>query len=254
MELTPESVFSLLQSKDKFPVDFDDAWKWIGYSRKDNAKQSFENAGFLEEMDFRFFLNIQEKSGKGRPTDKIYLTVDCFKSFSMMAGTAKGKEVRKYFLECERRLWDILEEQKAQQKERVVKAVVQEDHDPWVKRFEDEFFVEAYRITGWKRPEKGHPACMGQLINQVVYDYFPEGVPERLREVNPKNEKGRRSRKHHQYLTTSLGIPVLNTQKAATIAVMRLSPDQNPEQFRKNMLKACGTRIQLELPVLPDVG
>jgi hypothetical protein len=35
-------------------------------------------------------------------TEFIYLTVDCFKSLGMMAGTQKGKEVRKYFLECEK--------------------------------------------------------------------------------------------------------------------------------------------------------
>ena len=37
-----------------------------------------------------------------RPTQQIYLTVECFKMWGMMAGTQQGKEVRKYFLECER--------------------------------------------------------------------------------------------------------------------------------------------------------
>lgn len=34
--------------------------------------------------------------------EKIELTVECFKSLGMMAGTEKGKAIRKYFLECER--------------------------------------------------------------------------------------------------------------------------------------------------------
>ena len=37
-DLTPEIVFSLIQSDEKFPVDFEDAWQWIGYGRKDSAK------------------------------------------------------------------------------------------------------------------------------------------------------------------------------------------------------------------------
>lgn len=32
------------------------------------------------------------------------LTVDCFKSLGMMAGTEQGKKIRRYFLECERQL------------------------------------------------------------------------------------------------------------------------------------------------------
>ena len=40
----------------------------------------------------------------GRPSEFIKLTIDCFKSFGMMAGTEKGKEIRRYFLMCERQL------------------------------------------------------------------------------------------------------------------------------------------------------
>ena len=35
-------------------------------------------------------------------TEFIYLTVECFKSLGMMAGTEQGKQIRKYFIECER--------------------------------------------------------------------------------------------------------------------------------------------------------
>ena len=52
-------VFGLLEAESQFPVDFDLAWQWIGYSRKDNAKSALENAGFLAGTDFQVFLNIQ---------------------------------------------------------------------------------------------------------------------------------------------------------------------------------------------------
>ncbi|NJM68534.1 MAG: hypothetical protein HC851_24160 [Acaryochloris sp. RU_4_1] len=165
----------------------------------------------------------------------------------MMAGTSKGREVRRYFIDCEKRLKQLFEEQKKVQKNHVLSLIIQGKADPWVKRFDDDFFDEAYRITGWKRTSKGHPPCMGGFINEVVYDRLPEGTSERLRQVNPKNSKGQRSRKHHQHLTSGLGVPLLATQKAATIAVMRLSPNNNPKCFKKNMLRACGNSIQLEL-------
>lgn len=60
-------------------------------------------------------LNLSRPSAKsptgGRPSEQLYLTVDCFKQLCMMANTEKGREVRKYFLECERKLKDVLRSQ-----------------------------------------------------------------------------------------------------------------------------------------------
>ena len=251
MDLTPENIFGLLRSTEDFPVDLDDAWQWIGWPKKQHAKDVLLN-NFLEGMDF-LRKGVKSPSG-GRPSEWIVLTVDCFKSLGMMAGTVKGRQVRRYFLECESRLKELLNRQKAENSHRVIKAVVQDKPDLWEKRFEDEFFDEAYRITGWQRSEKGHPPCMGTFINETVYDYFPDGVPERLRQVNPKNENGNRLRKHHQHLSPTLGLPILSSQKAATIAVMRLSPANNRKRFKQNMAKACGTQFQVELPFMDDLN
>lgn len=93
---------SLYSSNKQFPVDFDDAWQWLEYGTKYDAKVSFKKSGFTEDLDY---ISSQESSGKptgGRPIEKILLTVDCFKTWSMMVNTDKGKEVRLYFLECER--------------------------------------------------------------------------------------------------------------------------------------------------------
>lgn len=247
MDLAPETIFGLLKSTDEFPVDFDNAWVWIGYSRKDVAKSSLISAGFLPGTDFRISRNITGNSGRGRNPDSIWLTLDCFKSFAMMAGTERGKEVRAYFIDCEKELKAHHKKYQEAQKKRFLKLIVKDQADPWSKRFEDEFFNETYRITGWTRPQKGHPPCMGTFINDTIYDRMPNGVSGELRRVNPKNTKGNRSRKHHQHLTGDLGSPILATQKAATIAVMRLSPSNRLDKFKANMLKACGTSIQLEL-------
>lgn len=169
MDLSSDIVFSLIRSSEQFPVDFEDAWQWIGYTRKNNAKSSLLTSGFVDGTDFRILLNSQQNSKVGRKSERIELTVDCFKSFCMMAGTAKGKEVRAYFLECEKELKRLISEEKNLRKERVLKAVINESHTIWEKRFEDDFFEEAYRITGWKKPKKGHPPCMGQLINETIY-------------------------------------------------------------------------------------
>jgi hypothetical protein len=94
---------------------------------------------------------------------------------------------------------------------------------------------------------------MGQFINENVYNLFPDGVSEGLRRVNPKNLRGNRSRKHHQHLTEQIGLNLLDYQKGITIAVMRLSPNDNSNRFKRNMRRACGEPIQIELPFIEDV-
>lgn len=101
MDLTPEAIFGLLKSTDDFVVDLDDAWKWIGWREKRDAKDVLIR-NFEEGVDFSGF-GTKSPSG-GRPSEWILLTIDCFKSLAMMAGTSQGKAVRKHFLDCEKQL------------------------------------------------------------------------------------------------------------------------------------------------------
>jgi phage anti-repressor protein len=105
-----ELAQSIFDSEEQYPVDFEFAWQWCGYARKNNAKRNLLK-NFLENEDFisdgvllnRVLNSVQQDLG-GRPTDIYCITVDCLKSLAMMAQTSKGKLVRQYFLECERKL------------------------------------------------------------------------------------------------------------------------------------------------------
>jgi phage anti-repressor protein len=102
-EISTDLVFGLYKSQEEFPVDFDIAWQWLGFTQKNNAKRSLLDCGFEEGVD----LLIKEQSTEsqfGTPEEQIQLTVDCFKMWSMMVGTERGKEVRLYFLQCEKQL------------------------------------------------------------------------------------------------------------------------------------------------------
>lgn len=105
MEFSHELALALVQSADPFPIDFDDAWQWIGYSTKQKAKTKLINH-FEQEVDYTINQTVKRVNGNhgGGSTryQDIKLTIDCFKSLGMMAGTDKGKEIRRYFLECER--------------------------------------------------------------------------------------------------------------------------------------------------------
>ena len=99
--LSISRISLLIDSQDPFPISLDDAWKWLGYSRKDKALNTLKS-NFTEGVDFS---PLRGKSPNGgRPSDFILISIDCFKCLGMIAGTEKGREVRQYFLECEHQL------------------------------------------------------------------------------------------------------------------------------------------------------
>lgn len=102
LTFTQELAYSLYNSTEEFPINFDDAWQWLEFSRRDSAKRSFENSGFIEGIDFRSFHRIVERSIGASKREEIQMSVECFKQWGMMAGTEKGKQIRLYFLECEK--------------------------------------------------------------------------------------------------------------------------------------------------------
>ncbi|WP_013325676.1 hypothetical protein [Gloeothece verrucosa] len=114
MLFSQQTALTLIQSNDPFPVDFEQAWNWIAYSTKQKAKNKLLN-NFEKGIDYLTEW-VKTPSG-GRPSESIKLSIDCFKSFGMMAGTQKGKEIRRYFLECERIAKQAVEIIPAQAKE-----------------------------------------------------------------------------------------------------------------------------------------
>lgn len=55
---------------------------------------------FVEHQDFVLFHNFMEK---GRPRIEYFITLDMAKELSMVERTAKGKQARQYFIDCEKR-------------------------------------------------------------------------------------------------------------------------------------------------------
>lgn len=98
----------LFTSKEQFPIDFGDAWKWLKYSREDSAKRFLLDN--LENL-IDFHINVERREnissshfGGKQVTyaEKVKLSIEGFKNWAMMSKTETGKQVRKYFLECEK--------------------------------------------------------------------------------------------------------------------------------------------------------
>lgn len=82
-----------LGNKDNFTT-------WIG----DRIKQY----GFIENVDYTSFLENSKKPQGGRPSKEYVITLNMAKELSMVERTEKGKQARKYFIKCEEKLKEVI--------------------------------------------------------------------------------------------------------------------------------------------------
>jgi hypothetical protein len=110
---------------------------------------------------------------------------------------------------------------------RILEAYIAPELMSWAKRFPDSFYAEMFRLHGWDYdPESvARPGVVGKFTNTYVYEQLPPGVIDELRNVNPKDEQGRRRNRHHQFLSEEVGHPHLERQISATTTLMRASED-----------------------------
>ncbi|MCL2009680.1 MAG: antA/AntB antirepressor family protein [Synergistaceae bacterium] len=67
-------------------------------------KARLEKYGFVSDEDYSIILGNRDGDGIGRAKTEYLLTIDTAKEISMVENNAKGRQVRKYFIECEKRL------------------------------------------------------------------------------------------------------------------------------------------------------
>lgn len=76
----------------------------------DWIKNRIADYGFVQDQDFLVSEIYETKKGRGGNRKAIIeysLTIDTAKEIAMVERNEKGREVRRYFIECERRLRDI---------------------------------------------------------------------------------------------------------------------------------------------------
>ncbi|MGP0070860.1 MAG: P63C domain-containing protein [Bryobacteraceae bacterium] len=95
----------------------------------------------------------------------------------------------------------------------------------WAKRFPDEFYQQIFRLRGWqwKGMDVNRPQVVAHYTKDLVYDRLAPGILAELEARNPKDARGRRKGKHHQWLTEDVGHPALAQHLYAIIGLMRVS-------------------------------
>jgi len=95
----------------------------------------------------------------------------------------------------------------------------------WAKRFPDEFYMEMFRLKkwDWKGMAVNRPSIVGTYTRDIVYARIAPGLVRELEILNPKDDRGNRLSRHHQWLTDDIGHPALSHHIHAVIGLMRAS-------------------------------
>jgi len=140
--------------------------------------------------------------------------------------------------------------------QRILKLYIREEFLPWTKRFPDEFYQQIFRLRGWqyKPPSVRRPILLGKITENIVYKRLPMGVLEELKRLNPRNDKGHRTKRHHQFLTIDIGNPHLEKHLVSIITLMRISPDWR--KFKRYLERAFpiqNGQLSIGFPDMDDV-
>lgn len=85
-------------------VNARELYEFLGSKRQfaNWIKERIESYEFVENADYVVFNNFVKNPKGGRSSIEYAITVTMAKELAMVENNAKGKEVRKYFIECER--------------------------------------------------------------------------------------------------------------------------------------------------------
>lgn len=93
-------------SKSVETVDGRDIHIFLGVSRdySDWVKRQIKSGQLIENKDFTVFYNHVENPKGGRPSTEYFFTFRAAEHLGMMSRTAKGKEIREYFIDLEEKI------------------------------------------------------------------------------------------------------------------------------------------------------
>lgn len=99
----------------------------------------------------------------------------------------------------------------------------------WAKRFPDEFYQQIFRLRNWqwRGMQVNRPQVVAKYTTDLIYDRLAPGIVAELESRNPKDDRGKRRAKHHQWLTEDVGHPALAQQLFAAIGFMRAANSWN---------------------------
>jgi len=106
-----------------------------------------------------------------------------------------------------------------------IDKIISKELAVWAKKFPDEFYENIYRLKQWPWPgmRKNRYSVVAYYTRDLVYERLGSGILQELERKTPKNEKGQRPYRFHQWLTEEVGDPMLAQHLASLITLQRLA-------------------------------
>lgn len=122
-----DELIKISESNKQFPVSARELYEKLGFNISHWAEwcstNILDNEFIGESIDFEVYAPTAKTSG-GRPSRDFNLTIDFAKTLCMMARTEKGEEIRRYFIEVEKRYQAITNRPRPETQLEVLQQVI----------------------------------------------------------------------------------------------------------------------------------
>lgn len=106
-----------------------------------------------------------------------------------------------------------------------LEMLVQKELAVWAKKFPDEFYENIYKLRGWTWPgmKKNRFSVVAHYTRDLIYERMAPGLLKELESKTPKDDKGQRDNRLHQWLSEDVGDPMLASHLQSILTLQRLS-------------------------------
>ncbi len=152
-----------------FVIDFDNVWKWIGFTRKDNAKRLLLSK-FIKNINYIYQKNILPKEEpiiKG-DNEIILLNVSTFKKFCMKASTKRADDICDYYIKMEKIMHQYTNE-KLNEAQNTLNET-QNKLNNFIE-YDEELFWNENQINDYNNKNVLYIAFIGIFNNERIYKF-----------------------------------------------------------------------------------
>ncbi len=170
----------------KFIINFDDIWKWVGFMRKDPAKRLLiskftENINFIYQKDVHFKVEMLLERDKIKNknaninNEVILLNVSTFKKFCIKASTQRADEICDYYIKMEKIMFKYTEEKLIENQIKLQETQnnlleTQKKLSNFIE-YDEELFWNENQISDYNNKNVIYIAFIGIINNERIYKY-----------------------------------------------------------------------------------
>lgn len=109
--------------------------------------------------------------------------------------------------------------------QKYLEVLIRKELAAWAKKFPDEFYENIYRLRGWPWAgmSKNRYSAVAGYTTDLVYERMADGLLAELKDKSPKDERGNRDNKLHQWLSEDIGNPLLAKHLQSIITLQQLA-------------------------------